>query len=382
MHVCFALTSPFALNAFVAPAIRALLARGDSVTVIVNAGAGDLVEDIRGDIEIVDLEIARTIAPLRDLAALRALFDLFRARRFDIVHSVTPKAGLLAMMAASLAGVPIRIHTFTGQVWATRRGAMRWLLRILDWLLAKCASALLVDSPSQLEFLADEKIAAKERLTVLASGSICGVDTSRFKPMPQARENVRAELGLDGSAVLILYVGRMHSDKGLCELVQAFTSVAEGFADTHLLLVGPDEGGLKSALDFAGKSRPRIHLVGLTDVPERYMAAADLFCLPSYREGFGLSLIEAAAAGLPSVASRIYGLTDAVVDGVTGLLVSPKNVNALAQAFELLLSRPDMRSEMGLAARQRAENDFSQKILVDAWLGFYDMQLSRNLIKA
>lgn len=381
MHVCFALTSPFALNAFVAPAIRALLARGDSVTVIVNAGAGNLVEDIRGDIEIVDLEIARMIAPLRDLAALRALFHLFRARRFDIVHSVTPKAGLLAMMAARLAGVPIRIHTFTGQVWATRRGAMRWLLRTLDWLLAKCASALLVDSASQLDFLSDEKIAAKERLTVLASGSICGVDTNRFKPMPQARERVRAELGLPISAVLILYVGRMHSDKGLCELVQAFTSVAEGFPDTHLLLVGPDEGGLKSALDFAGTSRLRIHLVGLTDEPERYMAAADLFCLPSYREGFGLSLIEAAAAGLPSVASRIYGLTDAVVDGVTGLLVSPKNVNALAQALELLLSKPELRSQMGQAARQRAEQEFSQGIVVKAWLAFYEKQLSRKSIK-
>lgn len=381
MRVCFVLTSPFAVNAFVAPTIRALLARGDSVTVVVNARAGTVAEDIRSGIEIVDLEIARAIAPLRDLAALRSLFDLFRTRRFDIVHSVTPKAGLLSMMAARLAGVPVRIHTFTGQVWATRRGPMRWLLRSLDWVLAKCATALLVDSRSQLEFLSDAKIAPRKRLTVLASGSICGVDTDRFKPAPHERETVRAELGVAAHADLLLYVGRMHSDKGLTELTQALSKIAPHFPNAHLLMVGPDEGGLMPALDAALESRSRIHVVGLTDQPERYMAAADVFCLPSYREGFGLSLIEAAAAGLPCVASRIYGLTDAVVDGVTGLLVPARNVDALAQALELLLSRPDMRSEMGLAARRRAENDFSQKILVDAWLAFYENQLARNSIK-
>jgi glycosyltransferase involved in cell wall biosynthesis len=382
MRICFVLTAPFALNAFVAPAIRSLLAKGWQVTAVVDAGSGAIAEDIAPKIEIVDLKIARAISPLQDLHALWALLQLFRSREFDIVHSVTPKAGLLAMMGARLAGVSVRIHTFTGQVWATRRGPIRWLLRALDRFLAKCASALLVDSASQREFLMSQGIASSERLTVLGSGSICGVDTNRFRPMPQERDRVRTALGLAADAVLLLYVGRMHPEKGLTELTQAFSKVAALFPDAHLLMIGPDEGGLQPALDAsADSSRARIHVVGLTNEPERYMAAADIFCLPSYREGFGLSLIEAASVGLPCAATRIYGLTDAVVDGVTGLLVTPRSVEALAQALEIFLSKPSLRAEMGRAARQRVEKDFSQQILVEAWLSFYEYQLSQSSTK-
>ncbi|WP_431098425.1 glycosyltransferase family 4 protein [Polaromonas aquatica] len=377
MHVCFVLTTPFALNAFVAPAIRALLARGDRVTVVVNADSGPIAKDIYGRIEIVNLEIARAIALLHDLAALHTLFDLFRARRFDVVHSVTPKAGLLAMMAARLAGISVRIHTFTGQVWATRSGTMRWLLRSIDRLLAACASSLLVDSASQRDFLVAENIVAPGRLHVLGEGSIAGVDTVRFAPQPQWRAEVRSQLGVPEQASLLLYIGRMHVEKGLLELAQAFAELALRDPAVHLLLVGPDEGALQPALTFAGAARERVHVVGLTSEPQKYMAAADIFCLASYREGFGLSLIEAAAAGLPCVASRIYGITDAVVEGETGLLVPARDVPALTGALEQLLGDPVRRAELGAAARLRAQRQFSQPVVVAAWLEFYDHQLRR-----
>ncbi len=382
MRICFVLTTPFALNAFVAPVIRVLLARGDKVTVVVNAKAGPIAADMLGTIEIVDLHIARAISPLRDLLSLFALFRLFCDRRFDIVHSVTPKAGLLAMMAAWLAGIPLRIHTFTGQVWATRSGAMRWLLRSLDGLLAACASALLVDSVSQRDFLVEQKVVAPGRLNVLCNGSVAGVDTVRFAPQQHRRDEVRASLGVPVGALVLLYIGRMHAEKGVLELAEAFALLAPEHLELHLLLVGPDEGVLQPALALLGAYQDRAHAVGLTSEPQNYMAAADIFCLASHREGFGLSLIEAAATGLPCVASRIYGLTDAVVEGVTGLLVPVKDADALAAALRLLADQPLLRQKMGKNGRARAEKDFSQKAVVDAWLNFYQQQfLALDLAK-
>lgn len=378
MRVCFVVTTPFVLNGFVAPTIRSLLLRGDSVTVVVNTKASPISSDLLGKVEWVNIEIARSIDIVKDVSALWKLFLRFRQDRFDIVHSVTPKAGLLGMLAAMLARTPIRIHTFTGQVWATKRGHMRLLLRCLDRVLARCATALLVDSHSQLVFLASEKIAKPGRMHVLGSGSISGVDTAKFKPDAIAREIVRSQHGIPLDALLLLYIGRMHSEKGVIELVQAFLILSKTHPEVHLMLVGPDEGVLHKVLNIDENLHSRIHIVGLTTQPEKYMAAADIFCLASYREGFGLSLIEAAATGLPCVASRIYGVTDAVVDGVNGLLVNVKDVKALVVAFEMLAEQPLLRKQMGANARTRAKKEFSQDAVVGAWLDFYQLQLLRR----
>lgn len=376
MHVCFVLTTPFALNAFVRPAIKALLAQGWRVTVLVNTRAGRVSDEIAQGAEVIHLDIERNIAPARDIQTLRFLLKLFSARRFDIVHSVTPKAGLLAMLAARIVGIKVRIHTFTGQVWTTRRGVMQYLLRSLDRVLASCATALLVDSPSQREFLADQKIALLQSLYVLGEGSITGVDTKRFSQNEAVRHTLRAELNISADAAVLLYVGRMTRDKGIAELVRAFVTVAKRFKQARLLLVGPDEGALEAALALAGEFRGRIDTVGMTQQPEMYMAAADIFCLASHREGFGLSLIEAGSCGLPSVAYQIYGVTDAVADEVTGYLVPLRDENAFAGAICKLIGAPGRREAMGRAARQRAEQDFSQSFVVRCWLDFYDGQLA------
>ena len=378
MRVCFVVTTPFVLNGFVAPTIRSLLLRGDGVTVVVNTKASPISSDLLEKVEWVNIEIVRSINIVKDVTALWKLFLRFRQDRFDIVHSVTPKAGLLGMLAAMLARTPIRIHTFTGQVWATKRGHMRVLLRCLDRLLAQCATALLVDSHSQLAFLESEKIAKHDQMHVLGSGSISGVDTTRFKPDAVAREVVRSQHGIPLDALLLLYVGRMHPEKGVIELVQAFLILSNSHPEIHLMLVGPDEGVLHKVHNIDGSLHSRIHIVGLTAQPEKYMAAADIFCLASYREGFGLSLIEAAATGLPCVASRIYGVTDAVVDGVNGLLVNVKDVKALVVAVETLAEQPWLRMQMGADARSRATKEFSQDAVVRAWLDFYQLQLLRK----
>jgi glycosyltransferase involved in cell wall biosynthesis len=304
--------------------------------------------------------------------ALWQLWRFFRRSRFDAVHSVTPKAGLLAGIAARLAGVPVRIHWFTGQVWVTRTGFMRRLLKAADRLIATNATHVLVDSHSQRDFLIDEGVVARDRAEVIAAGSICGVDARRFHPDAQARAAVRAELGVADVDKMILFLGRWNHDKGVLDLARAFAALAATHGQVHLVIVGPDEEGLAGEVRaLCAASADRLHMVGFTREPERFMAAADIFCLPSYREGFGSVLLEAAAVGIPSVATRIYGITDAVVEGVTGLLVPPGDVAALTTAVARLVADDVLRMRLGAAAQVRARQDFSQEAVTAGLLGYY-----------
>jgi len=368
--MCFVVSSPLTIRAFLSSHIAGLSAEFD-VTIAANADPASLAaENLNARIFRVPLE--RRISPLRDLRALARLVRLFRTHHYDLVHSVTPKAGLLAMAAAWLARVPLRIHTFTGQVWATRKGATRAMLRAIDSLIARLATHVLVDSRSQREFLIANRVVAASKSAVLAEGSICGVDGERFRPDGAARSRVRAAVGVADDAVLFLYLGRLSQDKGVFDLAFAFARLAQRHAAVCLVLVGPDEERLgKQIKETVVACADRVRIIDHTDRPEDYMAAADVFCLPSHREGFGQVAIEAAAAGLPVIASRIYGIVDAVVDRETGLLHPPADVEVLRSHMETLLLQPDLRRKFGGAGRSRALRDFSTRRVTRALLEFY-----------
>ena len=345
------------VRAFLAPHIAAMRERY-AVTVVANFSDGELRAAERG-VDYVSIPIERRIAPWRDLLALLALARLFRRSRFAAIQSVTPKVGLLAMLAGLIARVPVRIHVCTGQTWVTRRGAARWFLKLMDRIVTGCATHVLVDSPSQLEFLLAERMVSAARSRVLAKGSIAGVDPSRFKPDPQARREVRVELGYPKDSVVFLFLGRLNREKGVLDLAAAFARLADNDDRLRLLFVGPDEEGMRGTLQRElGAAAPRAGFVGDTDRPERYLAAADVFCLPSYREGFGVTVIEAGACGVPAIGSRIYGITDAIDDGVTGFLFEPRSAEALAERMGRLARDPDLRQRMGESARAKALRDF------------------------
>lgn len=314
----------------------------------------------------ISVRIERTISPLQDLRSLMKLRRALKRGQYDIVHSVTPKAGLLAMLASASLGVRHRIHWFTGQVWVTRTGIARWGLKTLDRLIAWLSTRVLVDSPSQLDFLVREGIIDRSRATVLGSGSICGVDTQRFCPNPRSRQKVRLELGIDEESVVVLYVGRINRDKGILDLAAALPEINVR-AEICLLLVGKDEEGLVPIVDSTLRtSGTRYVYFGHSDSPEEIMAASDIFCMPSHREGFGLSVIEAAATELPCVASSIYGLTDAVADGVTGMLFQVGNTGEMATCLERLINDGALRVEMGKQARRRVTEEFLSDRLITA----------------
>jgi len=264
-------------------------------------------------VPLVHVRIERAPRPSLDVRALWVLRRFFRNNRFDAVHSVSPKAGLLAMTAAALTGVPVRIHIFTGQVWANRSGLSRFVLKAMDTWTAAMATHVLVDSESQRAFLVEQGVLRADKSRVLCQGSISGVDIERFRPNDDVRTTMRSSHNVPPPATAFLYLGRWKRDKGVLDLAHAFSQLAREHEGSYLFIVGPDEDRLESQIrEICRHCISRIRLIGDTDNPEQWIAAADVLCLPSYREGFGSTIIEAASAGLPAIGSRIYGITDAI----------------------------------------------------------------------
>jgi glycosyltransferase involved in cell wall biosynthesis len=244
----------------------------------------------------------------------------------------------------------------------------RKIVKGMDVIIGQLNTYCFTDSPSQRQFLIDEGVVAADRLEVIGAGSVAGVDLVRFNPerLTKVRGVVRQELQIDPSAVVISYLGRLRADKGINELVCAFQQLQLQSLPVELLLIGPAEFERQPVLPETRevlKTNAHIHVTGYTSAPEKYLSAADLFCFPSYREGFGTSVIEAGAMGLPTVASRIQGCVDSVVDGVTGRLVPAKDAVALAKALHELVTNADLRQQMGQASQVRAMREFDAELI-------------------
>lgn len=372
-RISIVVSSPLTVRAFLQAQIEALSQQYE-VWLVANTQGPDDLEFLPDAVRIFPVRIERQISPIRDLRALLRLTTFFHRNRFDLVHSVTPKAGLLTMTAAFAARVPIRIHTFTGQIWATRSGWSRAMLKLVDRLYAGLATYNFVDSHSQRDFLLREHVVRAEKSKVLGNGSISGVDVERFAPNQFDRSAIRSQLGILDHHVLFLFLGRLTRDKGVPELLEAFRLVSNKWSQAHLALVGSDEEGLAHT---AVQDLERVHVFEFTQKPESFLNAADVLCLPSHREGFGTVVIEAACVGIPAVASRIYGLTDAIADRETGLLHRVGDVNELATCIAAMLEQPHWREELGTKARQRATTKFPTDLLTEALMQEYRQMLAR-----
>jgi glycosyltransferase involved in cell wall biosynthesis len=362
-------TVEFAINAFLKQHLS-LLSKRFNITVVVNTSDPSFLKKQGINVNVIPLDIKRNINIFSDLRALSSLFYLFLKNRPVSVQSITPKAGLLAMAAGYMARVPFKVHTFTGQVWVTKGGVFRYILKKLDTMIAFFSDYAIVDSPSQSQFLVEEKVLPLKKSIVFGSGSVSGVDLEKFKPCKKTYADVRSELSIPDDAFVFVYVGRLNAEKGLLELATAFSKIHDDKA--YLVVVGPDEGGYSQKIkNLSNMNLGRVRLIGFTSEPYRYLAASNALCLPSYREGFGSVIIEAAAMGVPAIASNIYGISDAVQNYKTGLLHSPKNSDQLLKCMEVFLSNPDLVAEYGAAAKKRAINEFDAKILTKYWLDFY-----------
>ena len=369
--VMFVVTTPFAVNAFLANHMAAL-SKEFRIILCTNLDAYKLTPALLNSVQVHHIPFSRGISLGTDLKSILKLTALVRQVRPAVIHSITPKAGLLAMLAGFIARVPNRWHTFTGQVWATKRGFARSALKAFDRLIVMLASMVFADSASQCRLLCDEGVVLDGQIAMLGPGSIAGVDISRFCPDTLNRELLRQQMGTDANACVFLFVGRLTKDKGIFDLIRSFLKLSVTVHNIELWVVGPDEEGLQQTLQksAAGCGSP-IRWLGATPTPEQFMVAADVLLLPSYREGFGSVIIEGAVCGIPAIAYCIDGVIDAIVDGSSGLLVEVGQPEAFAAAMERLVLDKKLRLCLGNQARERAVRDLSSEIVTNAWLNFY-----------
>ncbi|MDD3846750.1 MAG: sugar transferase [Syntrophorhabdaceae bacterium] len=369
--VCFVATLEMSIRAFLAD--HMILLQDDFDLCVVCATENTtFLEQYGIKAKVIPVPIERNISLISDVKALLAIHRIFREERFDIVHSIMPKSGLLAMAAGFLARVPIRVHTFTGQVWKNLTGVRRFVLKTMDRVLVGCATHILVDSPSQREFLIAQGIVGRRGSAVIGNGSMCGVDSRKFHFDDAARQGIRDAYGIGPRDVVFFFLGRMNRDKGVLDLARAFAGACASFGNVHLVLAGPDEENMREkVLEICSRCSDRVHITGPTDAPEGLMSASDVLCLPSYREGFGLVVIEAAAVGIPSIGSRIYGVTDAIEEGVTGFLFEAGSHHDLMLKMVKFVEDPSLARRMGEKARAFAVERFSRERITAAMLDYY-----------
>lgn len=338
---------------------------------IITSPANSYEDKIEFPIELstIEIEIPRKIELINDFIAFCRLISCFRKNKFDFIHSTTPKAGLLCALAGAISRVPFRLHTFTGQTWVEKKGLSRYLFKMIDRLIIKLNTNCYADSKSQVDFLISENVCGENDVVVLGSGSLAGVNISRFDPAvfsEQSKVELRNSLGLKPDSFVLIFVGRIAIDKGILELIKAYNLLRNSGVNVTLLLVGPIDDNLNidgQSLEQYVTLDENIKLIGFTTSPESYLSISDVFCLPSYREGFGTVIIESASMGLPSVVSNIYGLSDSVQDGETGFLIELKNVSALFDSLRLLATDHELRARMGAKARERAITLFSSSTI-------------------
>lgn len=389
MRICRVATVPFFILHHLRSQIDATVAAGNEVYVVCSPEEGSRQLDEMPGITFTAINIPRKISPAQDLMALVALYRYFRKFRFEIVHSVTPKAGLLCAVAALLARTPIRLHTFTGQPWVELSGPLRWAAKASDWLITHLNTRCYADSESQRAFLVSHGIAQPRQIRVLGSGSLSGVDLQRFDSnrLSGGAEATRTELSIPSGAKVITFIGRVTRDKGIAELIAAFSALPRQPQGVILILVGPAEtkwDPLPEGVMHEIATNPNIRAVGYSQTPEKYLAVSHLLCLPSYREGFGNVVIEAAALGIPTVGTRIVGLSDTIIDGVTGILVPPRQVAPLTDALALLLNDDERRSLMGREACARAKSLFDatkiNRLVLDEYRALSQNYLARGRV--
>lgn len=376
--ICFIVSSPGSAISFLKDPIYKLSNSYD-IYIVANLDNESQLSSLKIR-EAKNIKIIRNICLYRDFKAFVSLFIYFRKMKFSVVHSVTPKAGLLTALAGFFARVPNRVHIFTGQVWATRTGLMRSMLRMMDKLIALLDTNLLVDGEGQRRFLIEQGVLNHNNSSVLASGSICGVNLERFSPNPEIRLAVRKELSIPDGSIVFVFLGRLCIDKGIRELLNAFAKLADTYENVFLLLVGRDEGNCVSMVEDMPSLKPGVNLMfyGQTPFPERLLKAGDVFCLPTYREGFPSSVIQASCLGLPVICSDVYGVSDAMIDEVTGIRCHVKDVQSLYIAMMRLYSDPELRIKLGSNGRQRVLDYFSSNIVTNEWISFYKSLLNKS----
>ena len=328
------------------------------------------------------VNMKRGISPFDDLVSIIKMIVLLRKVKPDVLHSYTPKAGLVAMVAGYLCGVESRIHTFTGLIWPSRFGWRRSLLKVVDRLICRLATCIVPEGEGVRDDLIQYHITDKS-LEIIGFGNIAGVDVEQFSENREdvriGRTLLRRNLGIAADNFVYLYIGRLHREKGIHELAEAFVLVQEEFGDKcRLLLVGGhdlqapiDQSTIRAIMCIRG-----IHMLGALKDVRPALSLSNILVLPSFREGFPNVVLEAGSMSVTAICTDVNGSREIIKDGLNGWIVPPKDVGSLAEAMiEAARCPPEVLRQMGAAARVIIENRYDRRRYLDKLLEFYEKQI-------
>lgn len=376
-----AATIGMSLNIFCRGLLSELKDEGYEV-IALSSPDGDLAElGRREKVRTIGVSMERHVSPLKDLISLIRLIRVMRKERPVMVHSMTPKAGLLCMMAAWIAHVPIRVHTFTGLVWPTQTGLSRKILMLTDRITCFCATHIIPEGEGVKHDLSS--CITDKPMRVLGYGNVRGVDLNYWKRSGGTRtEGWLSERREKKEPFTFVFVGRIVRDKGINELVNAFFRLNKNYPDTRLLLVGPVEDDLDPVLpetQMAIEKEESIISVGSQKDVRPYYEASDALVFPSYREGFPNVVLEAGAMELPSIVTDINGSREIIEEGVNGVIVPPRDESALYEAMEDMVTHPEKVSKMSAKSRPMIAARYEQSFVRMNLKHFYSELFLKNV---
>lgn len=387
MKVIRTSTIPLSLNVLLKGQLKFLNGFFEIVGI---SSEGELLDEVkqREGIQTISINMERGISPVKDLISLFRLYRILKSEKPTIVHSITPKAGLLTMLAGRMAGIPIRIHTFTGLIFPTKKGFIQKVLINMDRLLCSAATNIYPEGQGVKKDLVNYKITSKP-LKVIANGNVNGIDLDYFSPQKISeaqKEALKKELNITPSDFVFVFVGRLVGDKGINELVEAFSQIcknADRSKSVKLILIGPLEEELDplrpETLEEI-KSNPDILDLGFQKDVRPYFAISDALVFPSYREGFPNVVMQAGAMELPSIVSDINGCNEIIIEGENGMIVPAKNSEKLKSAMNKILSDTDLYHTLKMNSRPMIQSRYEQSVIWNELLKEYQTLLKENNI--
>ena len=374
-------TVPISLRILLKGQHQFMSKNGFEVIGVSSAGSElDEVKDVEG-IRVVTIEMSRKITPLADLKSLWQTYRFFKKEKPQIVHTHTPKAGIVGMLAAKLAGVPIRLHTVAGLPLMEAHGIKRKILDGVEKLTYASATKVYPNSKGLYDFILQHSYTSEEKLHVIANGSSNGIDTSYFSKdniSVDVQEKRKKALGISSNDFVFIFVGRLVGDKGINELVSAFSKLKN--SNAKLLLVGPLETDLDPLhLETLQEieSNPRIISVGFQKDVRPYFAIANALVFPSYREGFPNVVMQAGAMGLPSIVSDINGCNEIIIEGQNGSIIPVKNTKAILEAMQKMMDDEFYYTTLKSNARPMIQSRYEQSVVWKALLEEYNLLISK-----
>lgn len=376
-------TIPLSLNVLLKGQLKFLAQYFEVIGV---SSSGQELDEVsrRERVRTLSVEMERGINPLKDLRSLIRLYFLLKKEKPILVHSITPKAGLLTMLAAKVAGVPIRIHTFTGLIFPSKKGLLQKLLIKMDQLLCWSATNVYPEGNGVKNDLLKYNITSKP-LKVLANGNVNGIDVTYFckSNISITQQNqLKQELKIEKEDFVFVFVGRLVGDKGINELVEAFSKLEN--SNSKLLLVGPLESDLDPLKEDTLKEieqNKNIISVGFQKDVRPFFAISDALVFPSYREGFPNVVMQAGAMGLPSIVSNINGCNEIIEDGQNGMIIPVKNIEQLTKAMDRFMTDKKFYQTLKTNARRMITSRYDQEVVWNALLDEYNQLLEEKGLK-